>query len=265
MNRLSRCYATLGLSPGASFREVRRSYLRLVREWHPDRFADDPPRQRLAQEQLKTINEAYRVLEEALSGGHGQSSTAVPSTAPPPRAGAEAAAAKPVSGQEQRRRKPGGLVRFLSFWPNVLFLAYLLFAARMAAARGDLLYFLQMAAVPAIFALLCSTRLGMRQSIWKAYVAAICIFAVLLAADAATMRKGGREVWGPRYPDRGEPMAPTVTGPSGVPVLPELLPGDDGTRAPNGMRQVTPPTPPTAPEAPDRPDAPVAPLVPHGR
>lgn len=264
MNRLSSCYATLGLSPGASFREVRQSYLRLVREWHPDRFADDPPRQRLAQERLKTINEAYRVLEEALSGGHGQSSAAVPSTAPPPRAKAEAAA-EPVSGQEKRGREPGGLVRFLSFWPNVLFLAYLLFAARMAAARGDLLYFLQMAAVPAIFALLCSTRLGMRQSIWKAYVAAICIFAVLLAADASTMRKGGREAWGPRYPDRGEPMAPPVIGPSGVSVLPELLPGDAGSRAPSGMREVTPPTPPTAPEAPDRPDAPVAPVAPHGR
>ncbi len=262
MNRLSRCYVTLGLSPGASFREVRRSYLRLVREWHPDRFADDPPRQRLAQEKLKVINEAYRVLEEALSGGQVQSTAAVPSTAPPPRAGAETAA-EPASGQEGR--EPGGLVRFLSFWPNVLFLAYLLFAARMAAARGDLFYFLQMAAVPAIFALLCSTRLGMRQSIWKAYVAAICIFAVLLAADASMMRKGGREAWVPRFPDRGEPMAPTVTGPSGVPALPELLPGDAGTRAPNGMRQVTPPTPPTAPEAPDRPDAPVAPVAPRGR
>jgi hypothetical protein len=264
MNRLSRSYATLGLSPGASFREVRQSYLRLVREWHPDRFADDPPRQRLAQEQLKTINEAYRVLEEALAGGDGPPSAAVPSPSPPPRARAETAA-EPVSGQEKGGREPGGLVRFLSFWPNVLFLVYLLFAARMAAARGDLFYFLQMAAVPAIFALLCSTRLGMRQSIWKAYVAAICIFAVLLAADASMMRKGGREAWGPRYPDRGEPMAPTVTGPSGVPVLPELLPGDAGTGAPNGMRQVTPPTPPTAPEAPDRPDAPVAPVAPRGR
>ncbi len=262
MNELHRYYDVLGLSPGASFRDIRRSYLRLAREWHPDRFAGDPPRQRLAQERLKTINEAYRVLEEALSGGHGQPSAVAPS--PPPRTKAETAA-EPVSGREKRGREPGGLVRFLSFWPNVLFLAYLLFAARMAAARGDLFYFLQMAAIPAIFALLCSTRLGMRQSIWKAYVAAICIFAVLLAVDASMMRTGGREAWGPRYPDRGEPVAPTVTGPSGVPALPELLPGDAGRGAPNGMRQVTPPTPPTAPEAPDRPAAPSAPVVPRGR
>src|SRR5512138_1426140 len=124
MNRLRSFYDILGMRPGASFREVRQSYLRLVREWHPDRFADDPPRQRLAQERLKTINEAYRVLEEALSGGHVPPSAATPPASPQPRARAENAA-EPVSGREKRGREPGGLVQFLSFWPNVLFLAYL--------------------------------------------------------------------------------------------------------------------------------------------
>lgn len=52
-------FRTLGLQPGASAEEVRRAYLRLVRQWHPDRFAHDSRSQFIAQEKLKEINEAY--------------------------------------------------------------------------------------------------------------------------------------------------------------------------------------------------------------
>ena len=261
MSHLRRYYDTLGLRPGASFREVRRAYLGLVRQWHPDRFASDPPRQRLAQERLKAINEAYRVLEEAL---HGEQERPVAVPPSPQRAGGERPA-QPSGNPEQGKQEAGGLVRFLSFWPNVLFLGYLLFAGRMAAARGDLLYFVQMAAVPALFALLCNSRFGARQSLWKAYVAAICIFSVLLAADASVTRRGVRDAWSPRYPDSGETLVPGVSPSPGVPTFTGRFPEEPDRREPGGVRPVTPPTPPTAPEAPDTPFAPVAPVVPGGR
>ncbi len=54
-------YRTLGLEPGASKKELRKAYLRLVRDCHPDRFARNPQAQFLAQEKLKEINEAYCV------------------------------------------------------------------------------------------------------------------------------------------------------------------------------------------------------------
>ena len=259
MSQLRRYYDTLGLRAGAPFREVRHAYLGLVRQWHPDRFASDPPRQRLAQERLKTINEAYRALEEALSGER-ERTVAAPS--PPQQA--ESPAEPAVSG-EKGKKETGGLVRFLSFWPNVLFLGYLLFAGRMAAARGDLLYFVQMAAIPALFALLCNSRLGARQSLWKAYVATICIFSVLLAADASMTRRGVRDAWSPRFPDSGETVAPGVTAPPGVPAFSGRFSEEPDRKGPGGVRQVTPPTPPTAPEAPESPSAPVAPVVPGGR
>ncbi len=275
MNQLERFYDLLGVRPGAPFREVRQAYLRLVRTWHPDRYAGDPQRQRLAQERLKSINEAYRELEAALAADKGGERTVQARPAPSPagqpspgesaRTGVRRAAhAASGSAPAEKGADAGGLVRFLSFWPNVLFLAYLLFTARMATVRGGLLYFLQMAVVPLIFALLCNSRLGGRQSLWKAYVAAICIFAVLLAADASMMKRGGREAWIPRYPDSGEPSAPAANMPFGG-TLPDPLPGELDRRSPGTLRQVAPPTPPTAPESPSSPAAPVAPVVPKGR
>ena len=55
-------YRTLGLQPGASKKELRTAYLRLVKECHPDRFALNPEAQSLAQEKLKAVNEAYAFL-----------------------------------------------------------------------------------------------------------------------------------------------------------------------------------------------------------
>ena len=55
-------YRTLGLQPGASKKELRTAYLRLVKECHPDRFARNPEAQSHAQEKLKAVNEAYAYL-----------------------------------------------------------------------------------------------------------------------------------------------------------------------------------------------------------
>jgi tetratricopeptide (TPR) repeat protein len=43
--------------------EIRRAYRELVREWHPDRFAADEAKKRLAEEKLRKINRAYALLQ----------------------------------------------------------------------------------------------------------------------------------------------------------------------------------------------------------
>lgn len=55
-------YDVLGLRPGASTDEIKHAYRRLVRQWHPDRFTHDPRSQRVAEEKLKEINEAYTAV-----------------------------------------------------------------------------------------------------------------------------------------------------------------------------------------------------------
>jgi curved DNA-binding protein CbpA len=57
-------YAVLGLQPGASSAELRRKWIKLVKEWHPDRFARNSRLQSFAQEKLKKINEAYTFLRD---------------------------------------------------------------------------------------------------------------------------------------------------------------------------------------------------------
>jgi DnaJ-class molecular chaperone len=51
-------YAALGLAPGATEEEIRRTYRRLALQWHPDRNRGDAR----AEERFKEISEAYAVL-----------------------------------------------------------------------------------------------------------------------------------------------------------------------------------------------------------
>ncbi len=67
MDNLDVYYRTVGVQPGTSLQQVKRAYRDLVKVWHPDRFSHDPRLQRRANEQLKTINEAYKVLYKELS------------------------------------------------------------------------------------------------------------------------------------------------------------------------------------------------------
>lgn len=56
-------YDVLGVRRSASAGEIRRAYLTLARDHHPDRHADSPPAVRDAAEQrMRGVNEAWAVL-----------------------------------------------------------------------------------------------------------------------------------------------------------------------------------------------------------
>ncbi|HEV7126749.1 MAG TPA: metallopeptidase family protein [Ktedonobacterales bacterium] len=56
-------YAVLGLRPDASATEIRQSYHRLAKLWHPDRFmAAPPPLRTRAERRMRALVDAYRVL-----------------------------------------------------------------------------------------------------------------------------------------------------------------------------------------------------------
>lgn len=61
-------WKVLGVRQGASQEEIKGAYRRLVKQYHPDRYADNPLKE-LAQEKLKQINEAYDTLTRA-GGAH---------------------------------------------------------------------------------------------------------------------------------------------------------------------------------------------------
>lgn len=57
-------YTVLGLPVTASVDEIRRSYRKLMSQYHPDRVATlDADSQRRATEKAKAINEAYQIIE----------------------------------------------------------------------------------------------------------------------------------------------------------------------------------------------------------
>ncbi|MCB9568607.1 MAG: J domain-containing protein [Myxococcales bacterium] len=63
-----RWYKTLELEPGADYEAIRKAYRRLVKLYHPDRFANDPEKYKAATEVARKITEAY----EGLSALHGR-------------------------------------------------------------------------------------------------------------------------------------------------------------------------------------------------
>ncbi len=58
-------YAILGVRSSASPEEIRRRYKFLVIAFHPDRFLRTPDHHALAEQRIKQVNEAYRVLSDA--------------------------------------------------------------------------------------------------------------------------------------------------------------------------------------------------------
>lgn len=67
--------ATLELSGVIDDATVKAAYRRQIKQWHPDRYHDDPAMRLMAEEKAKRLNTAYEWLTEALERGGLPSST----------------------------------------------------------------------------------------------------------------------------------------------------------------------------------------------
>lgn len=65
---VAKWYVTLELPVGSELYAVRSSYRRLLFRFHPDKFADDPEKQRMATELTRGLTAAYRGLTAHLGG-----------------------------------------------------------------------------------------------------------------------------------------------------------------------------------------------------
>lgn len=63
-----RWYKTLEVQPGADIKTVRRAYRRAMLQYHPDKFAQDPDKQKAATEVTRRLTEAYNGLSRYLGG-----------------------------------------------------------------------------------------------------------------------------------------------------------------------------------------------------
>jgi DnaJ-domain-containing protein 1 len=68
-SQMAKHYAALGLKPGAPFNEVRSQFRKLMRKYHPDRFADDPRKQAQMTKKSQAISEAFAAIEKAEQKG----------------------------------------------------------------------------------------------------------------------------------------------------------------------------------------------------
>ena len=55
-------YEVLGVKPGASQEEIKSAYRKLVKQYHPDQYGDNPLKN-LAEEKLAEINKAYDMIK----------------------------------------------------------------------------------------------------------------------------------------------------------------------------------------------------------
>lgn len=55
-------YDVLGIKPGATEEEIKSAYRKLVKQYHPDQYGDNPLKD-LAQDKLAEINKAYDMLK----------------------------------------------------------------------------------------------------------------------------------------------------------------------------------------------------------
>jgi DnaJ-domain-containing protein 1 len=67
--RLRELYAQLEVPYGAPFDEVKKSFRRLMRKYHPDLHVGDPVKHRTATQLTMSLTQAYNELEVHLSGG----------------------------------------------------------------------------------------------------------------------------------------------------------------------------------------------------
>jgi DnaJ-domain-containing protein 1 len=64
--QLDQYYANLELKPGASLEQVRRSYKKLMRKYHPDKHRGDEARHKAATKLAQSLTDAFSALSEHL-------------------------------------------------------------------------------------------------------------------------------------------------------------------------------------------------------
>jgi DnaJ-domain-containing protein 1 len=67
--RLRELYQQLEVPYGADFDEVKKSFRRLMRKYHPDLHAGNPEKQKVATQLTMSLTQAYNELEVHLVGG----------------------------------------------------------------------------------------------------------------------------------------------------------------------------------------------------
>jgi len=67
--RLRELYAQLEVPLGAPFEEVKKSFRRLMRKYHPDLHAGNPQKHKTATQLTMSLTQAYNELEQHLTGG----------------------------------------------------------------------------------------------------------------------------------------------------------------------------------------------------
>jgi DnaJ-domain-containing protein 1 len=67
--RLRELYAQLEVPYGASFEEVKKSFRRLMRKYHPDLHVGNPQKHKTATQLTMSLTQAYNELEQHLTGG----------------------------------------------------------------------------------------------------------------------------------------------------------------------------------------------------
>jgi curved DNA-binding protein CbpA len=64
---IRQCFDVLELDSNATIDEAKQAYKDMVNIWHPDRFSNNPRLKQKAEDKLKEINEAYKIMQSFLS------------------------------------------------------------------------------------------------------------------------------------------------------------------------------------------------------
>lgn len=67
LDKLEPHYKTMEIPPGTPFPKIRAQFRKLMRKYHPDRYASDPKKQAWATKKTQGISEAFAALEKALT------------------------------------------------------------------------------------------------------------------------------------------------------------------------------------------------------
>ena len=67
-DKIAKYYKVLDLPVGAPFEDVKKSYRKLMRKYHPDRHVGNAKKQKAATELSMRVTEAYKELEDHLKG-----------------------------------------------------------------------------------------------------------------------------------------------------------------------------------------------------